>query len=195
MEEAVLLKQLGDGGAIAAHAAGDGDLIALGGVVKLDGHILHLEGLVGHAEAGADKLCEVGVHVHRGDEQLLGIGVGVVAVETALRLLDAVHTAPDRSLAEGQVVDVLDALKRHRVEQHQTFQLVLVFLLLGRIVKQFCHGVHACVQHGQHADEHQHRDDQPEGLPTTAAVEPGVFFRGHFYLHMVIVSCVVSLFR
>ena len=122
-------------------------------------------------------------------------GVGVVAVEAALGLLDAVHTAPDSGLAEGQVVDVLDALKRHGVEQHQTFQLVLVFLLLGRIVKQLCHGVYACVQHGQHADEHQHRDDQPEGLPTAAAVEPGVFFRGHFYLHMVIVSCVVSLFR
>jgi len=27
------------------------------------------------------------------------------------------------------------------------------------------------VQHGQHTDEHQHRDDQPEGLPTAAAVE------------------------
>ena len=98
-------------------------------------------------------------------------------------------------MSSCSVVDVLDALKRHGVEQHQTFQLVLIFLLLGRIVKQLCHGVHACVQHGQHADEHQHRDDQPEGLPTAAAVEPGVFFRGHFYLHIVIVSCVVSLFR
>ena len=195
MEKAALFEQLGDGGAVAAHAAGDGDLVALGGVVKLDGHILHLERLMGHAEAGAYELCKVGVHVHRRDEQLLGIGVGVVALEAALRLLNAVHAAPDCGFAEGQVVDVLDAVEGHRVEQHKALQLIFVFLPLGGVVEQLCHSAHTCVQHRQRADEHQHGDEQPEGLTAAAAVEPGVFFRGHFHLHMIIVSCVIALFR
>ena len=51
------------------------------------------------------------------------------------------------------------------------------------------------MQHRQRADEYQHGDEQPEGLTAAAAVEPGVFFRGHFHLHMIIVSCVIALFR
>ena len=184
MEQAVLLEQLGHGGAVAAHTAGDGDLVALGRLVELDGHILHLEGLMVHLEAGAHELGKVGVHIHRGEQELLGVGVGVVVVETALRLLNAVHAAPDRRFAEGQVVDVLNAVEGHGVEEDKAFELILVFLPLLGIVKQLCHGAHTRAHHGDRAHQHQHCHQQAKGLTGTAAVEPGVFFRGHIGFHL-----------
>ena len=183
MEGAVLFEEPGHSGAVAAHAAGDGDLVALGALIELDGHILHLEGLVGHLEAGAHQLCQIGVHIHRGDEQLVGVRVGVVIVKAALRLLDAVDAAPHGRLPQRQVVDVLHALKRHGVKEDEALQLILVFLPLGGIVKELGHGFHAPAQYGRCADEHQNHDEQAQCLPSAAAVEPGVFFRGHRCFH------------
>ena len=188
MEQTVLLEQPGDGGAVGAHAARDRDLVALGRLVKFDGHIIHLKALVGHLEAGAHELGQIGVHIHRGKQQLLGVGVGVVVVEAALGLLDAVHAAPDRRFAQGQVVDVLDAVKGNGVEQDQAFELVLILLPLLGIVEQICHGAHTGAHHGHGTHQHQHRHQQAQCLPGAAAVEPGVFFRGHIGFHILFVS-------
>ena len=185
VELAALFEELCHGGAVAAHAARDRDLVALGGLVELDGHVVHLKALVGHLEAGAHQLCQIGVHIHRGDQQLLGVRVGVVVVKIALGLLDIIHTAPDSSLPQGQVVDIFNAVKGERVKQDKALQLIFIFLFLGRIVKQLCHGTHAGAQHRHRADQHQYRHQQPKGLPGTAAVQPGVLFRGHIIFHRV----------
>ena len=183
MQLAAALEQLDHGSAVVAHRTGNGDLVALGRLVKLDGHILHVKAAVGQLEAGAQQLCQIGVHLHRGQQQLLGLGVGVVVLKAALRLLNAVHTAPHGCLPQGQVVDVLNAVKGHGVEQYQAFQLVLVFLLLCGIVKQVCHKAHTGPQHRNKPDEHQHRDQQTQGLPPAAALDPGMFFRGDRVFH------------
>ena len=41
----------GDHGTVIAHRTGDRDLVALAALVKLDGHIFHLEAAVGQLEA------------------------------------------------------------------------------------------------------------------------------------------------
>ena len=188
MEQTVFLEQLGHGRAVAAHRSGDRDLITLGRLVELDGHIFHLEALVGHLEAGADQFRQIGVHIHRRQQQLLGVGVGVVVVEVPLCLLNAVHAAPDRCFAQGQVIDVLNAVEGQRIEQNQTFQLVLVLLPLLGIVKQVRDCVHTGPQHGHSAHHDQHRDQQAQRLSAAAAVQPRVFFRGHIIFHRVFVS-------
>ena len=101
VEQAVLLEQSGDGSAEGAHAAGDGDLIALGRLIELDSHVVHLKALVGQLEAGAHQLCQIGIHIHRGQQQLFGVGVRVVVIKASLGLLDAVHAAPDGGFAQG----------------------------------------------------------------------------------------------
>ena len=106
-------------------------------------------------------------------------------VKIALGLLDIIHTAPDSSLPQGQVVDIFNAVKGERVKQDKALQLIFIFLFLGRIVKQLCHGTHAGAQHRHRADQHQYRHQQPKGLPGTAAVQPGVLFRGHIIFHRV----------
>ena len=54
--EDAALEQLDHGSAVVAHRTGDGDLVALGGLVKLDRHILHVKAAVGQLEAGAKQL-------------------------------------------------------------------------------------------------------------------------------------------
>ena len=44
---AAALEQSGDHGAVIAHRTGDRDLVALAALVKLDGHIFHLEAAAG----------------------------------------------------------------------------------------------------------------------------------------------------
>ena len=178
MQLAAALEQPGDHGAVIAHRTGDRDLVALAALVKLDGHIFHLEAAVGQLEAGAHQPGQIGVHFHRGQQQLFGVGVGVVVVEAALRLLDVVDAAPHGSFPQGQVVDVLDAVKGHGVKQHQTLQLVLVFLLLGGVIEQVGHQSHTGPQHGHKPHQNQDRDQQAQRLPPPAALQPGVFFRG-----------------
>ena len=46
------------------------------------------------------------------------------------------------------------------VEQHQTFQLVLVFLLLGGVIEQVGHQSHTGPQHGHKPHQNQDRDQQ-----------------------------------
>ena len=118
-------------------------------------------------------------------EQLFGIRVGVVVVEAALRILNTVHTAPDRRFTQGQVVDVLDAVERHRVEHDEAFQLVLVFFLLLSIVEEVCHDIDACVYHRYHADENKQRNDKAQRLTRAAAVMPGMFFWSHIGFHKI----------
>ena len=133
---------------------------------------------MGQLEAGAHQPGQIGVHFHRGQQQLFGVGVGVVVIEAALRLLDVVDAAPHGSFPQGQVVDVLDAVKGHGVKQHQTLQLVLVFLLLGGVIEQVGHQSHTGPQHGHKPHQNQDRDQQAQRLPPPAALQPGVFFRG-----------------
>ena len=97
MQLAAALEQPGDHGAVIAHRTGDRDLVALAALVKLDGHIFHLEAAVGQLEAGAHQPGQIGVHFHRGQQQLFGVGVGVVVIKAALRLLDVVDAAPHGS--------------------------------------------------------------------------------------------------
>ena len=117
---------------------------------------------MGQLEAGAHQPGQIGVHFHRGQQQLFGVGVGVVVVEAALRLLDVVDAAPHGSFPQGQVVDVLDAVKGHGVKQHQTLQLVLVFLLLGGVIEQVGHQSHTGPQHGHKPHQNQDRDQQAQ---------------------------------
>ena len=188
MEQAVLLEQSGDGSAEGAHAAGDGDLIALGRLIERDSHVVHLKALVGQLEAGAHQLCQIGIHIHRGQQQLFGVRVRVVVIKASLGLLDAVHAAPDGGFAQGQIIDVLDTVKGQRVKQDQTFQPVLIFRFLLGVVKQGGHTLHTGPHDRYNAHQRQHGDQQAKGLPGAAAVEPGVFFRGHIGFHIVIVS-------
>ena len=188
MEQAVLLEQSGDGSAEGAYAAGDGDLIALGRLVKLDVHVVHLKALVGQLEAGAHQLCQIGIHIHRGQQQLFCVGVRIVVVKASLGLLDAVHAAPDGGFAQSQVIDVLDAIKGQRIEQDQAFQPILIFRFLLGVVKQGGHTLHTGPHDRYNAHQCQHSDQQAKSLPGAAAVEPGVFFRGHIGFHIVIVS-------
>ena len=39
-------------------------------------------------EAGAKQLCKVGIHIQRGQQQLFGVGVGIVVVKSALGFLN-----------------------------------------------------------------------------------------------------------
>ena len=74
MQLAATLEQPGDHGTVIAHRTGDRDLVALAALVKLDGHIFHLEAAVGQLEAGAHQPGQIGVHFHRGQQQLFGVG-------------------------------------------------------------------------------------------------------------------------
>ena len=188
MQLAAALEQLGDYSAVVAHRAGDRNLIALGGIVKLDGHILHLKAAVGQLEAGAKQLCKVGIHIQRGQQQLFGVGVGIVVVKSALRFLNAVDAPPHCSFAQSQVVDVLNAVKWHGVKQHKPFQLIFIFLLLGGIIEQVRHRAHTGPQHGNKAHDHQNGNQKAQCLPPAAALHPGMFFRGNIMFH----SCFIS---
>ena len=183
MQLAVLLEHGGDVGPVIAHPAGDGDAVALGGLVEGDGHVVHLKAAVGQPERGPQQPGQVGVHLHGGQQQLLGHGVVGVVVKVALGLLDVVDAAPDGGLPQGEVVDVLDALKGQRVEQDQPFQLVLILLHLLGVVKQAGHQPDAGPQHGQYPDDQQHRHDQPQRLTAAAAVDACMFLRGHIGFH------------
>ena len=55
---------------------------------------------------------------------IISIKIKSVVIKASLGLLDAVHAAPDGGFAQGQVIDVLNAVKGQRVEQDQTFQPV-----------------------------------------------------------------------
>ena len=188
MQLAAALEQLGHHCTVIAHGAGDGDLIALGGIVELDGHILHLKAAVGQLEARAQQLCKVSVHIQRGQQQLFGVGVGIVVVKAALRFLNAVDAAPHRCLAQGQVIDVLNAVKGHGVKQHQPFQLILIFLLLCRIIEQVGHSAHTGPQHGNKAHDHQNGDQKAQCLTPAAALHACMFFRGNRMFHVCCIS-------
>ena len=144
---------------------------------------------MGQLEGGAYQPGQIGVHIHRRQQQLLGVGVVGVVVKVALGLLDAVDAAPDGGFPQGQVVDVLDAVKGQRVKHHQPFQLVLVFLHLFGVVKQGGQQLVPCPQHRKNPNDQQHRHHQPQCLAPAAAVDPCVFLRGNITSHDVSVSC------
>ena len=183
MQQAVLLEHIGDFGPVIAHAAGDGDAVALGGLVKDDGHVVHVKAAVGQVKRGPQQPGQVGVHFHGRQQQLFGHGVVGIVVKVALRLLDVVDAAPDGGFPQRQVVDVLDAVEGQRVEQDQPLQLIFVFLHLFGVVEQAGHQLDAGPQHGKNPDDHQHHDGQPQRLTAAAAVDACVFLRGHIGFH------------